>query len=78
MALRLKFENKINELFGVHRELAIKHQRLYEDYKRKIVEWNALTQKNSLLTQQNGDYRIQINDLTTEKLKLLSSEKYNK
>lgn len=62
----------------MHRELAIKHQRLYDDYKKKIVDWNTLTQKNSILTQQNSDYKIQINDLTTEKLKLLSSEKYNK
>ena len=58
--------------------MAIKHQRLYEDYKKKVIEWNTVNQKNTLITQQNGEYKIQINDLTTEKLKLISSEKYNK
>lgn len=43
-----------------------------------MIEWNTVNQKNTLITQQNGEYKIQINDLTTEKLKLISSEKYNK
>lgn len=31
VSLRLRFENKINEIHGVHRELTIKHQKLHDD-----------------------------------------------
>lgn len=31
VALRLRYESKINEIHGIHRELTIKHQRLFDD-----------------------------------------------
>ena len=75
--MRLKFENKINYLFGVHRELGIKHQRLYDDHKKKLLEFNTVQQKASQLTELYGQQKIQLNDLTLEKERLEKSVKYN-
>lgn len=77
MALRLKFENKINELFGVHRELGIKHQRLYDDFKKKLLEFQNISEKNAHLTTANWELKMQVNDLTMEREKLEKSVKYN-
>jgi hypothetical protein len=78
VALRLKFENKIKELFGLHRELAIKHQRLYEDYKKRVLECAVATQKAAQLNSENSEMKIQITELQTDKQQLISSDKFHK
>jgi len=40
--MRLKFENKINEIHGIHHELSTKHARLYDDYHKKVHEIEVL------------------------------------
>ena len=50
--MRLKFENKINEIHGVHHELTIKHQKLYEDLMMKRREFGELNRK---FTETSGE-----------------------
>jgi hypothetical protein len=51
VSLRLKFENKINEIHGIHHELSTKHNRLYEDYHKKVNEIDLLEQKHKELLE---------------------------
>lgn len=52
VSLRLKFENKINEIHGVHRELGIKHQKLYDDLQSKNYESMTIKDKLARITEQ--------------------------
>jgi len=45
VSLRLKFEHKINEIHGVHRELEMKHIRLLEDFSNYKKDFQRLQQE---------------------------------
>ena len=53
VSLRLKFENKINEIHGVHRELTNKHEKLYDDLKVKTTDLNTLKERFARLSEQH-------------------------
>ena len=70
VTMRLKFEHKINEIYGVHQELSTKHATLYKDHVILQSEYNTLkkllqseiTQKEQNMVE-NMDLRNTIEDL---------------
>lgn len=55
--LRLKFETKINDIYGLHRELAIKHQKLFSDLSAKMDEFQATASNYHDVSQKFTEFR---------------------
>lgn len=63
VTLRLKFETKINEIYGLHRELGNKHQKIYHELVEKAEQLRTESEKYFQVVDRISEYKEVILDL---------------